>query len=125
MKPMQDGNWDDVSGETFLRNLLLMPIEGTSWGSRIGMDPMYDSTKPIGVNPRDLAVRIMEIRSQIAKEWIEELKSVSEENNLLMRETLLSSFSMENLPVVEDPTSTHPEMGPLDSVDDSAAGGDD
>ena len=41
--------------------------------------------------------RIMEIRSQIAKEWAEDLRQVSEENSLLMRETLASSFSLSNL----------------------------
>jgi len=70
----------------------------------------------------------MEIRSQIAKEWIEELKAVSEENSLLMRETLASSFSLENLAVTEGSasTTTHPEMkANVNDVDDSAAGVDD
>lgn len=75
------------------------------------------------VDPRNVAQRIMEIRSQIAKEWIEELKSVSEENALLMRETVLSSFSMEELPVADDTGISHPDF--IDNVDDSAAGSDD
>ena len=29
----RDGAWDDVSGETFLRTLLSMPIEHASWVS--------------------------------------------------------------------------------------------
>ena len=28
---MQSGGWDDVSGETFLRNLLSMPLEHAKW----------------------------------------------------------------------------------------------
>ena len=28
---VQDGAWDDVSGETFLRKLLSMPIEAAKW----------------------------------------------------------------------------------------------
>jgi hypothetical protein len=29
--PAQEGSWDDVSGENFLRKLLSMPIEETRW----------------------------------------------------------------------------------------------
>lgn len=29
--PLQDGSWDDVSGETFLRRLLAMPIQEAKW----------------------------------------------------------------------------------------------
>lgn len=32
---VQDGNWDDVSGETFLRELLSTPIEETNWGKQV------------------------------------------------------------------------------------------
>ena len=44
--------------------------------------------------------RIMEIRAQIAREWVEELREVSEENALLMRETVLTSFGMADMQVV-------------------------
>lgn len=89
-----------------------------------GVDSLYDCTGRLIVDPRNVAQRILEIRSQIAKEWIEELKSVSEENALIMRETVVSSFSMENIPVVEDSSNTtHPDF--IDEVDDSAAGSDD
>ncbi len=119
-----DGSWEDVSGETFLRTLLTMPLEDATWGQHVGIDPMYDSTKPIGVNPRELAGRVMDIRAQIAKDWMEELKMLPEENMALRRETLFSSGFLEDMPVAEpQPGSTHPEM--LSSVDDSAAGGDD
>ncbi len=37
----------------------------------------------------------MEIRGQIAKEMIQDLMQVSEENSLLMRETLLTSLSLD------------------------------
>ncbi len=37
----------------------------------------------------------MEIRGQIAKEMIQDLREVSEENSLLMRETLLTSLSLD------------------------------
>jgi hypothetical protein len=42
----------------------------------------------------------MEIRAQIAREWVEELREVSEENALLMRETVLTSFGMADMQVV-------------------------
>lgn len=96
---------------------------------------MYDCTGGLLVNPRDVAQRIMEIRTQIAKEWIEELKGVSEENALLMRESVLSSFTLENLPTTAsedggvgggDGVALHPEMRMADpEVDDSASGFDD
>lgn len=127
----KDGNWDDISGETFLRELLSLSYQETSWGRQRGVSSMYDCTGSIGVDPRNLAQRVMEIRSQIAKEWIDELKAVSEENALLMRESLVNSFTLEN--VVSDSESgdesdggfVHPEMTMDPEVDDSAAGGDD
>jgi hypothetical protein len=106
-----------------------MPMEEASWGRSQGLDSMYDCTGGLLINPRDIAQRIMEIRTQIAKEWIEELKQVSEENALLMRESVLSSFAA--MPVLEteggDDGAAHPEMriDPEASVDDSAAGSDD
>lgn len=120
----KDGNWNEVSGEAFIRQLLSMPIEETRWGETVGRNPMYDNTRPIGVDPRNLAQRIMEIRTQIAREWREELRVIDEENALLMRETLLSSFSL-GLTIAPISSSSddykHPELEP----DDSAAGSDD
>ena len=52
----------------------------------------------------------MDIRSQIAREWIQELQLVDEENALLMRETVLSSFSLDSIPVV-DPAQVRCEQG--------------
>lgn len=94
-----------------------------------GVDSMYDCTGRLLVDPRNVAQRVMEVRSQIAKEWIEELKLVSEENALLMRETVLSSFTLKDIPVAEPDGGEggqippHPEM--MDAPDDSAAGSDD
>lgn len=107
-----EGKWEDVSGETFLRRLLSMPLEETRW-SFYGREQMYAKSSPLGVDPRQIAQRIMEIRGQIAKEWIEELKQVDEENALLMRETMTSALRLDSIPVV-DPSqvkgSTHPEL---------------
>ena len=46
----------------------------------------------MGVDPRSMAQRIMDIRSQLAKEWVEDLSDVSEENALLLRETAAASL---------------------------------
>ena len=45
----------------------------------------------------------LQIRSQVALEFIEDLRDVSEENSTLLRESLFSSFSMtfDSLPVAE------------------------
>jgi hypothetical protein len=121
----KDGNWDDVSGETFLRGLLSTPMEETRWGQTAGFDSMYDCTGGLLVDPRNVAQRIMEIRSQIAKEWIEELRTVSEENALIMRESILSSFSLNDIPTTAEPSEMLNERGLDDAPDDSAGGGDD
>lgn len=95
----RSGAWDDVSGETFLRTLLSMNIEEARFET--GRDAMYDRTVSCGVDPRSIAQRIMAIRTQIAKEMTSDLKNVSEENALLMRESITLSFSLDN--VVEHP----------------------
>lgn len=39
----KEGSWDDISGETFLRELLMTPIEETNWGKQVvRADEMYD-----------------------------------------------------------------------------------
>ena len=89
---VQDGAWDDVSGETFLRKLLTMPIQEAKWNvvraspgfmcedmrhscrtsSRYcanydlklhlqGREEMYDTVAGIGVDPRNIAQRIMDV----------------------------------------------------------------
>ncbi|KAK9816716.1 hypothetical protein WJX72_004127 [[Myrmecia] bisecta] len=96
-----EGSWDDVSGETFLRTLLGMSIEEACW--RSGRPDLYECVVGMHVDPRNIAQRIMEIRSQIAKEMVDDLKNVAEENSLLMRETVMASFSLDN--VVDHPLS--------------------
>ncbi|KAL0020346.1 hypothetical protein WJX79_000198 [Trebouxia sp. C0005] len=100
----RSGAWDDVSGETFLRKLLSMPTEHAKWTT--GRDPLYDNIPGCGVDPRNLAQRIMAIRSQVALEFIEDLKEVSEENSVLLRESLVASLSLsfDTLPVAEKDT---------------------
>ena len=48
-----------MSGETFLRALLAMPVESAKYDT--GREQMYDCTVPIGVDPRSIAQRIMDV----------------------------------------------------------------
>ncbi|KAG2488321.1 hypothetical protein HYH03_013171 [Edaphochlamys debaryana] len=85
----RDGNWDDVSGDTFLRTLLSMQMEEASpWGR----DQLFHNTSVSDVDPRSIAQRIMEIRTELAKEFIQDLQQVAEENKLLQLETLQASL---------------------------------
>ena len=128
----RDGNWEDVSGQTFLRKLLSMPIGEAKYD--VGRPAMCefrvdlfffffhpfpssffpflsfpltffflsllfpfslhtdDHVKGMGVDPRSMAQRIMDIRSQLAREWVEDLGDVSEENALLLRESAAASL---------------------------------
>eukprot|EP00884_Botryococcus_braunii_P000401 jgi/Botrbrau1/10361/Bobra.0321s0035.1 len=103
----KQGRWDDVSGETFLRTLLSMPVSSAKFET--GRDEMYDCTVPIGVDPRNIAQRIMDIRTQIAKEMTSDLKNIGEENAALMRETLQISFLL-------DQVAEHPLEAPLEGT---------
>lgn len=91
----REGSWDDVSGETFLRKLLSLQMEETSWAQQVGVENIYNSFGGLVVDPRNVAQRVMEVRGQLAKEMIQDLQQVSEENSLLMRETLLTSLSLD------------------------------
>ena len=48
--PSQVGSWDEISGETFLRTLLSMPIEEATF--RTGRDDLYNNVQSMGVDPR-------------------------------------------------------------------------
>ncbi|KAG2451845.1 hypothetical protein HYH02_003621 [Chlamydomonas schloesseri] len=85
----RDGNWDDVSGDSFLRKLLSMPMEEASpWGR----DELFHNASLTDVDPRSIAQRIMEIRTQLALEFVQDLKYVAEDNKLLQLETLQASL---------------------------------
>jgi len=106
----RNGDWDDVSGETFLRTLLSMPVEVAKFET--GRDPMFDNVVACGVDPRSIAQRIMEIRSQLSKEFIQELTNVDEENSILLRETLqnslMTSLDMTGAPVEPSESASSP-----------------
>lgn len=87
----KDGNWSDVSGDNFLRTLLTRPVEEIS-GSFSEEEPEFAVSSPVGGDPRGVAQKIMDFRHEIAKEWIEELKMVADENKVLLSETLMSSL---------------------------------
>jgi hypothetical protein len=44
------GTWDDVSGESFLRKLLSMPIEAATFNT--GREDLFNNVQPMGVDPR-------------------------------------------------------------------------
>jgi len=46
----QVGSWDDVSGESFLRQLLSMPVEEATF--KTGREELFNSVRSIGVDPR-------------------------------------------------------------------------
>lgn len=99
----RDGAWDDVSGETFLRKLLTMPVQEAKWN--VGRADMYDTVVGIGVDPRNIAQRIMDIRTQLAKEWTSDLSDIAEENSLLLRESLASSLEKMFMPDLDMPVA--------------------
>ena len=68
-----------------------------------GRDSMYDNFGTCGVDPRNIAQRIMDIRSEVAKEFLADLSNIAEENALLMRESITESFSLDL-----DATAVHP-----------------
>jgi hypothetical protein len=47
---MQVGTWDDVSGETFLRQLLSMPIEEATF--KTGRQDLFNNVQSMGIDPR-------------------------------------------------------------------------
>jgi hypothetical protein len=83
----------------------------------------------------------MELRHDIAKEWLQELELVKEENMLLISETLMKSMGSESNGNGSGPAAAEgggqggtageaPPQPPLrkvdiEEVDDSAGGGDD
>lgn len=100
------GTWEDISGDTFLKKLLAMPIEEAKFNAG-RVDKLHDNFSSIGVDPRSLAQRIMAIRSQIAQEVAEDLKLVPEDNNELLRQSLRAS--LENCLKMADAAGESPD----------------
>lgn len=64
----------------------------------------------------------LQIRSQLAVEFIEDLRDVSEENSTLLRESLVTSLSMsfDSLPVAEKPVANKDRSISAESKDRSS-----
>lgn len=43
---LQEGHWEDVSGETFLRRLMSMPLEETRWSFYGALRPTLSFNQP-------------------------------------------------------------------------------
>lgn len=88
----RDGSWDDVSGTTFLRRLLSLPVSGARYD--VGRDDLFDNFSPgLAVDPRQVAQRILDIRKAIAAEWRQDLEDVGEENAIILREAAAASLA--------------------------------
>lgn len=130
---------DEVSGEVFLRKLLLSPIESASYapGSVAAVSAMHrqqgGGAPLMAVDPRHMAQRIMDIRAVLAKEFVQDLGMVGEENNELLRETLTSSLNSMLTAMVDTSAGpgalggqqeggfVHPELLPPDMMEEGMA----
>ena len=110
--------------------------------SATGMEALFDHTTPIAVDPANLAMRIMDVRGEVAghyscstlharaplgvsgklshvavawgvqirtvlaKEWIDDLQQVAEDNGQLLKASLLASLELEAPAGVETLTET-------------------
>lgn len=87
------GSWEEVSGEAFLRSLLNEDIELEVRASRgTGLDPMFDCSQSLSIDPKQVARRIMDIRIEIAKEFKQDLDMISDENTELLRDAMMSQL---------------------------------
>ena len=66
----QEGSWDAVSGEEFLRKLLVEGVDQTRYTGGV-RDPLFSNVGTIGIDPRALGQRIMDIRTALAAEFIQ------------------------------------------------------
>lgn len=64
------GSWDAISGEEFLRKLLTGGLETATWKGGV-QDPLFSHVGTLGVDPRALGQRIMDIRTALATEFIQ------------------------------------------------------
>jgi hypothetical protein len=94
------GSWEDISGDTFLLGLLQQNVV-VQVSARPGMDPLFDCSPRLSIDPRQVAQRIMDIRAVLAREFVEDLKGVEEDNLQLLRDCL--TINLANL------EASHPE----------------
>jgi len=114
------GSWEDICGDTFLRKLLSMPVEKAKFSN--GVDPMHDNfDNSIAVDPRSIAQRIMDIRATLAEEVVADLVYVKEDNNELLRQSLMASLEAAMNGVAADKDSSA-ESSSGGASDDDAGG---
>jgi hypothetical protein len=89
--PRDEGNWEDISGATFLRKLLSLPIGPANLSPKRAA--VYQMNRRAGINPREVAASILSIRTQLAAEFAEDLADVGEENAALMREAAAAAMA--------------------------------
>ncbi|KAG1667239.1 hypothetical protein FOA52_009804 [Chlamydomonas sp. UWO 241] len=127
------GTWEEISGDSFVRKLLSMPIEEAHWGVGVGMGGSAPPGSGICVDPRSIAQRILQIRAQLAREVAQDLRLVQDDNDEFLRvaerTALERSLAMAALPVADGAAASgggggpvHPEMrlGDLDGDASSA-----
>ena len=91
--PRDEGTWEDLSGATFLRKLMSMPVGAANVSPKRAA--VYEMTRRAGINPREVAASILSIRTQLAGEWCQDLASgaIEEENADLMRESAAAAMA--------------------------------
>lgn len=98
------GRWEDVSGDTFLWKLMDAPIEVNLWKEGQGRNLSSLSEK----DGREMAQRVMSIRSDLAAEYIEDLQKVKDENLNILRENMLSTVAKQFEPKSSDSADDMP-----------------
>uniref|UniRef100_A0A7S3BQ12 Uncharacterized protein n=1 Tax=Prasinoderma singulare TaxID=676789 RepID=A0A7S3BQ12_9VIRI len=104
------GEWDEVSGDAFVRELLRAPDEDFDPFDRKPGEEAFarDSYR---VSPREMGERVLSVRAHLSKEFIQDLQGVYEDNQALLREILMDSFDLDAF--VDDPQETRPHSGLL------------
>ena len=87
----KSGKWEDVTGDTFLRGLLNGQFSVVPPNPNV--EALFDGAmNGLGVDPRQVAQRIIDIRTQLAEEICEDLMAVRQENHELLAEVLNQSL---------------------------------
>lgn len=107
------GSWEEISGDAFLKKLLSMPVQEHRFQN--GCEDIHNNFSAIAVDPRSIAQRILEVRAQLAKELIQDVALVPEDNDLLLQQSLLASLEssfriLPTLPPAAAEGPVHPEL---------------
>jgi len=107
----RNGQYQDISGETFLMGLMVGSAVEAS--AQPFLDPLFDCSQKLTVDPRQVAQRIMDIRVALSKEFREDLDRIEEENMEMLRQSLTISLEAQAIshPVVPDPKAEEEEKG--------------